>query len=276
MSGNSEYFLTSGEFAKLCQTTKDTLRHYHEMGILTPQKNEENGYYYYSLSQVTSFYFINIFRQLDTPLKDIKSCLFTPDDEYYYDFCNKQLGNLYKMKNEIENKIAALGNATKLMNYMKQAPDGEPCIVTLQQRPVYYTTEITSRHSDSAVDISDDIRKHIERCNQKQHVHIFPVGVSINYEDFCKGHYQYRTLCSSISSEEIAPDIIRLPTNTVVGCSCKDSTTDIRNIYQKLQQYLVDNKLKVISDLFSISLFNFVDTNEQHRYLKYLFVCIEK
>ena len=109
MNQSSEYFLTTGEFAKMCNTTRDTLRHYQEIGLITPQKNEENGYYYYSLSQVTSFYFINLFRQLDTPLSSIKSCLETADESAYYHFCRGQLNSLVQMRTEINRKIVALG-----------------------------------------------------------------------------------------------------------------------------------------------------------------------
>ena len=67
-----------------------------------------------------------------------------------------------------------------------------------------------------------------------------------------------------------------MPTTRVVGCSCKDGTTDIKDVYQKLLQYITEHKIAVISDLFSINLFNFVDTQSEHRYLKYLFFCIEE
>ena len=49
-----EYSLTVGQFAKLCLTTRDTLRHYYELGILTPWADPSNGYHYYSASQISS------------------------------------------------------------------------------------------------------------------------------------------------------------------------------------------------------------------------------
>lgn len=276
MSSNSEYFLSSGEFAKMCNTTRDTLRHYHDMGILIPQKNEENGYYYYSVSQITSFYFINIFRQLDTPLKNIKSCLFSPDESFYYDFCGSQLQNLIQMRQELDNKIGALGNAYKLMSYMREAPEGEPMILDLHQIPVYFVTPIRSKHSGRASDIVEDLRQHIKTCNEKPYIHTFPVSATIDYEDFMKGNYRYKQLCSMTASDINGEDILRLPTTHVVGCSCKDGSADIREIYVKIKQFIIDNKITALSDLFSISLFNFVDAQSEHRYLKYLFLCIKE
>lgn len=271
----SEYFLSTGEFARMCNTTKDTLRHYHEMGLIVPQKNDENGYYFYSLSQITSFYFINIFRQLDTPLKNIKSFLTTTQEDQYYSFCRGQLNSLIKMRSEIDHKIAALTNATMLMHHMRQTPEGEPHIVTLTERITYFNTPIQSTFSGHASDIVDDIRHHIERCSHISAVHTFPIGAVIDYEDFCSEHYRYKSLCSHVSTQSEGNNILRIPTRRAVGCSCKDSTTDIKNIYRTLRQYIIEHDITVLSDLFSISLFNFMDTQEEHRYLKYLFLCIE-
>ena len=57
MQAKGEYCITAGEFAKMCQTTRDTLRYYERQGILVPKKNPVNGYRYYSYAQISSYYF---------------------------------------------------------------------------------------------------------------------------------------------------------------------------------------------------------------------------
>ena len=42
MQKKDEYCITAGEFAKMCQTTRDTLRYYERQGILVPKKNPVN------------------------------------------------------------------------------------------------------------------------------------------------------------------------------------------------------------------------------------------
>ena len=34
-------YFSSGEFARLCGTTKETLRHYHNIGLLVPARTTE-------------------------------------------------------------------------------------------------------------------------------------------------------------------------------------------------------------------------------------------
>ena len=59
----------------MCQTTRDTLRYYERQGILVPKKNPVNGYHYYSYAQISSYYFIRTFRELDCSVGDIKEYL---------------------------------------------------------------------------------------------------------------------------------------------------------------------------------------------------------
>lgn len=64
--------LTTGEFAKLCKATKHTLFHYDKIGIFSPDTKDENGYRYYSVNQSEEFTVIDILRELDMPLSEIK------------------------------------------------------------------------------------------------------------------------------------------------------------------------------------------------------------
>lgn len=38
-----EYCISAGVFARMCQTTRDTLRYYEKQGILVPKKSEKTG-----------------------------------------------------------------------------------------------------------------------------------------------------------------------------------------------------------------------------------------
>nr|WP_325213352.1 MerR family transcriptional regulator [uncultured Oscillibacter sp.] len=68
-------WLTSGGFAALCGATKETLRHYKDIGLLVPAHQGENGYFYYDMEQFYDFYAISIFRQTGTPLDEVRCCL---------------------------------------------------------------------------------------------------------------------------------------------------------------------------------------------------------
>lgn len=71
----SQLYLTTGEFAKLCHTTKHTLFHYCDIGLFEPVYTDENGYRFYHVLQYDTFLTIAQLRTLGMPLSEIKSYL---------------------------------------------------------------------------------------------------------------------------------------------------------------------------------------------------------
>lgn len=63
--------MRSGEFAQLCGTTKNTLIHYDELGILKPSHRGANGYRSYTLDDYIAFCIVHAFTQAGFPLKEI-------------------------------------------------------------------------------------------------------------------------------------------------------------------------------------------------------------
>ena len=52
--------LSIGEFSSICKVSAKTLRYYAEIGLIHPEEiDPENGYRYYSISQLETMLFIN-------------------------------------------------------------------------------------------------------------------------------------------------------------------------------------------------------------------------
>jgi len=68
--------LTIGEFSKMTYLSVKALRHYHDVGLLTPDMvDPATGYRRYASSQVTTAQAIRRFRDLDMPLDDVRRVL---------------------------------------------------------------------------------------------------------------------------------------------------------------------------------------------------------
>ncbi|MEH6869059.1 MerR family transcriptional regulator, partial [Bacillus safensis] len=72
MNKDFKKYFTTGEFSKLCGIKKQTLFHYDEIGLFSPEIKRENGYRYYSYHQFEIFQVISLFKELGVPLKEIK------------------------------------------------------------------------------------------------------------------------------------------------------------------------------------------------------------
>lgn len=73
--------LKAGEFARLCGTTKETLRHYRDIGLLGPVAKAKNGYQLYSPLQLSDCLLVSSLQQAGCSLHEIKGYLSEPDSE---------------------------------------------------------------------------------------------------------------------------------------------------------------------------------------------------
>ena len=66
---------TINKLAKLSGITTRTLRHYDQIGLLTPTRSSSNGYRIYGEKEVDKLQHILFYRELGLPLEDIKQLL---------------------------------------------------------------------------------------------------------------------------------------------------------------------------------------------------------
>ena len=110
-------WLTSGAFAALCGTTKETLRHYKDMGLLLPAHRGDNSYFYYDVEQFYDFYAISIFRQTGTPLEEIRRCLQGQDTAGTLELLREQRSRLEAERQKLEHMDFVLSSALRSLEF---------------------------------------------------------------------------------------------------------------------------------------------------------------
>lgn len=69
-----------GDFSRMTHLSIKTLRHYHQVGLLTPAEvNPDTSYRYYTADQVPTAQVIRRFRDLGMPVDEVKAVLAAPD-----------------------------------------------------------------------------------------------------------------------------------------------------------------------------------------------------
>jgi DNA-binding transcriptional MerR regulator len=72
--------LSIGDFARMTQLSVKMLRHYHELGLLTPAAiDPDSGYRLYELAQVPTAQVIRRFRDLGMPLDELRGLVQAPN-----------------------------------------------------------------------------------------------------------------------------------------------------------------------------------------------------
>ena len=194
-SSHSEYCITAGEFARMCQTTRDTLRYYEKQGILVPYKNKENGYHYYSYSQLSSYYFIKTFRSLDCSAADIRTYLLSGEEIRFDEFVDQQYDSLLQLKLQIDQKLSLISNTRKILKQMRVNDIGHPILYTFPEDIFLKLTPVLSTPATSSGEIASDIRRHLESCTASA-IQPFPMGASIGSSDFLNSCYVYNNIFS--------------------------------------------------------------------------------
>ena len=121
-----EYSLSVSSFAKLCGTTRDTLRYYYEQDILTPRVDPNNGYHYYSASQISSFFFINTMRKAGCSIKDIRTTIHNSSKESISKLVNSKILDMQRELFLINKEISSLHLALWILEKYDMCKPGVP------------------------------------------------------------------------------------------------------------------------------------------------------
>lgn len=179
MQKNLKDYFTTGEFARLCNVKKQTLFHYDDIGILSPEIVGDNGYRYYSYQQLEVFSTISMLKELDMPLAEIKS---------YLDHRNPQgfLRLLEKQQKEVDEKIKELQwlkrFITTKMELTKEGlsiPTGQ---ILLENRPEEYLIVTDYKGDDEEKAIAAAVTEHLNFCHSLDIYSAYAIGGMIPTE----------------------------------------------------------------------------------------------
>lgn len=180
--------LKTGEFAKLCGTTKRTLFHYDEIGLFSPALVNENGYRYYSESQCDTFFTITCLQELGMPLKEIRQYVEHRSPEALEALLEQQ-------ERQVAAELARLRRIEQVIRTrLKLVRMGERIRFSGRLSPM-----VVERHSEAKMLLSDPIRqgdqasllqtllRHIEFCLRSGLNTGHPYGAMLDVERLRQG-----------------------------------------------------------------------------------------
>lgn len=272
---NSEYNLSVGQFAKLCNTTRDTLRHYYEIGILLPRIDENNSYHYYASSQISSFYFITSMQKAGCSLKEISDLIHDSTKGKIQSVVHEKIDEMKAELKNIQQKINTLNTSLWLLDSFEDNKNKPPHLETLENVSLFISPVTSQGKATQTSEIATDLTHHLVRVKKTADVSSFPMGVTISADNLMKGVYSYNNIISFSQKDADNVNTFALPSNKVVLC-CHDHTkNDISDTYREIVSFIEREKLVICSDLHIISLINIYEVEEKHTYFKYLFICVE-
>ncbi len=234
-----------GEVAKMYHLSVGTLRHYEQVGLLTPEYvDPDTGYRYYSVRQFEQLTNIRYLRALDLPLEEITAALRNRDVNTISETLRRQKELVARKKQEleiIERKIDR--RLTQLEEAWHCALDE---IRLIEQPALKLVLLRDSVKFNSYLWLEHSIRK-IEQNQKLPLSYIGKVGVGISEENLKNAEFGHYDLVFLVLEEE---DIYEGRVDVLPPCRCasvrfRGDHGNAPAHYQQLMEYLDENKLEI-------------------------------
>lgn len=242
---NEDYkkYFNTGEFAKLCNVKKQTLFHYDDIGLFSPEIKDDNGYRYYSVQQFEVFNVILILKEIKMPLKEIKYYLDNKTPEALIELfedkvvqINKEIDNLKRIRKFMKTKIELTKKAL-ITDYSK---------ITLEVLKEEQLVLSKSIENLSYKDYLKAVSEHMDYCNLHQLTSGYSISLMINKENIFKGvSDNYSFIYTKLETTSKIKSTFTRPKGLYAIAYHQGSYTTIDQTYKKIIDYLNTAKLKI-------------------------------
>lgn len=243
-------YLTTGEFASICHVKKQTLFHYDQIGILSPEIMGDNGYRYYSYLQLDTFNAISMLKELDMPLSEIKKYL---DARNPSDFLNL----LERQDHLVDEKIQRLNWLKKFIaeriDTTKEGINAQHGRIFLESRPEEYYIVSEHRGGIDDADIYVSLGQHMNYNLDHSIYSSHAIGGLIDTtEGPWEDTYRYSHFYTQVNPEDISEpeNMIRVPAHSRI-CICSTSGfKPIPDMLNRLLEYAAKHNFKTTQYFF--------------------------
>lgn len=252
------FLLKTADFAKICNTTKETIFHYDKINLLKPCYVAENGYRYYALTQSDQFYAVRELQSLGLSLQEIKEKLHSESPLQHFALIKTISAELEKKIRQLrQNQKTLSGMLHDLENYLQnktcyaeELPKSS--LITLHSLQKQDPTEYIHAYLKLIQNNPDFIRNSFCAAGIKR-----KLGKPVSAFD-CELYY-FRKAAFKKSD---------LPKNKFLIAFHDKKYDDIPQTYQQIFQFAQKNQVHLTAQSYEEILFNPVNIRENNCVIK--------
>lgn len=242
-------FFTSGEFAEFCNTTKETLRHYHNIGLLKPEKVAENGYHYYSALQFCQFYLISTLKNAGCSLKKIQQYLSTSTLADFQKILEEQLDIISIEKQNLLRKECLLRHSIEKFELLRESSEVGKYHVSECETEYFIITPI-KLDIMSHVAWIEAVKEHLHYCKEHAFGEEYQLSYLMLYENLMNGNYLGgNSVCSKISAPERNKRLHIKPKGKYIKL-LHQGNSDIPKVYDEIKNYAKHNGYEICGNAY--------------------------
>lgn len=260
----AQKYLRSGEFAKLCGTTKDTLFHYDDIGLLKPAKIGGNGYRYYSVNQMMLFDIISLFKEVGMNLTEIKAYI---DERNTENFIARLKEKDRKIHEEIE-RLKRLRNLLRnTINLTQNAFNVEIDKIKFVDMAEEYFIVTSGETNIDDKSVFEAIFKHMDYCTKHNFYYTFTLGEIIGEQSIANKTYKTTYYSTKINRIVKNKHLLIKPAGKYAIKYIRGSYYDLPREYGIFCEQLEAMNYKIVGNIYQEDLLNYLSQEDFKSYL---------
>lgn len=273
-------YLSTGEFAKICNINKKTLFYYAEEGIFRPDIIVKNGYHFYSYGQLYIFYVIRALREIGLSIKEIKDYIDNRTPENLRDLLKLQRKHLQKEIQHKQRLNLLIKNKLQLLKESEQLIMNNISLQHLPSSKLLLSESLHNEHDEAAQHLI--VQQHINYCLQHNLNVGYQLGAMIAEEDILSGNFQNYSYCftkTTLSIKGTAPACAQRFTQPLglyaVGYFHGSYSNNYNGAYAKILKFLETQHYKIDAFSYEESLLDEISMNTADNYVTRIAVKIK-
>ena len=268
----SQTYFKTGEFAKLCGTTKDTLFHYDDIGLLKPAKVAPNGYRYYAVNQAYLFDMISLLKEVGMNLSEIKNYMDRRDTNTFLHMLKEKDK---KMREEIE-RLKRLRHLLKnTINITQTAFDVETDKISFVDKQEEYFIVTPGEIKRTEKLICEAIFNHVDYCTKRNYAYTFMIGEIISRENIADKSFRTSYYSTRVDRKVKDKQLYIKPAGKYAVKYICGSYNDLMTEYALFIDELNESGYSINGDIYEEDLLNYLSETDFNDFLMKIEVRVE-
>ncbi len=269
--------LSSGEFARMCNVSRELLIHYDKIGLLKPKEIRKNGYRYYSIEQLYLFDGIRFFVDAGVPIKEVREYFDNRSTELFLERIQGIIARMEEQKTIMEGRIGMMEKMRYITHRALLFPKGETRLSFWDELAMI----VTDIAEDNVESYEQALGKHSDFCRNVAHVSRFPMGRIAEVPDFDEPTRRVYTKLQTWVSvpEDIAHlegRLLMKPRGNYAVILHQGGRNTIERSYVKLFAYLKKEGLSTFSPVYELDMNSYLMSSSVEDYLIHVSVLVDK
>lgn len=256
-----------GEMAKMFHLSVSSIRHYEDLGLITPEYiDSDTGYRYYSPRQFEVFNAIRYLRALDMPLSEISDFLKNRDIDRIEEKLTQQKAAVIKKQAELERIRRKIDSRLDQLRDAKNSKLGTVELLNLPACRIYRLDESIQVHDYQDMELPTS--KLAERQDEAV-VFLGKVGISISAEHLEEGRFdEYDGIFLVLDdADNFVGETENLPETLCVRIRFRGSHPQSPEQYEQLISYIKEHNLVISGFSREITMIDYGITSDIEKFV---------